>query len=119
MEESFDRLWKIQKILEILYNIFSIVHNASKYQAAEKFVFLFKEKAVFKQCIQIYLHENIQTVQLHWLHLPHQSILEEGQTMSSPTADSSTCHSDITAYGSKGMSSQNACEEFLLFPSPI
>ena len=51
MEESFDRLWKIQKLLEILYSIFSKVYNASKDQAAEKIVFLFKGKAVFKQCI--------------------------------------------------------------------
>jgi hypothetical protein len=51
MEENFDRLWKIQKILQILYNIFSKVHNTSKDQAAEKFVFLFKRKALFEQCI--------------------------------------------------------------------
>jgi hypothetical protein len=36
--------------------------------------------------------------------------------MPSPSADNSTCHSDITACSSKGMSSQNAYEEFLLFP---
>jgi len=51
MEESFDRLWIMQKVLEILYNIFSKVYITSKDQAAEKFVFLFKGDAVFKQCI--------------------------------------------------------------------
>jgi hypothetical protein len=51
MEESFDRLWKIEKILEILHNIFSKVCNTSKDKAAEEFVFLFKVKASFKQCI--------------------------------------------------------------------
>jgi len=51
MEGSFDRLWKIHKLLEILYSIFSKVYSTSKDQAAEKFVFLFKGKAVFKQCI--------------------------------------------------------------------
>jgi len=51
MEESIDRLWKIQKLLEIPYSVFSKVHNTSKDQAAEMFVFLFKGKAVFKQCI--------------------------------------------------------------------
>jgi hypothetical protein len=35
---------------EILYSIFSTVYSTSKDQVAEKFVFLFKEKAVFKQC---------------------------------------------------------------------
>jgi len=51
MEESFDRLWKIKKLLEILHSIFSKVYNTSKYQAAEKFVFHFKRKAVFIQCV--------------------------------------------------------------------
>ena len=41
----------MQKLPEILYSIFSKVHSTSKDQAAEKFVFLFKGKAVFKQCI--------------------------------------------------------------------
>ena len=65
----------------------------------------------------MFRHENIQTVQLHWLHLEHQSVLEEGQTMPSPTADSSMYYGDITACSSKGMSSQTEYEEFLLFPS--
>jgi len=65
------------------------------------------------------LHYNIQTVQLLWLHLQHQSVLQEGQTKPSPTADSNTCHSDVTACGNKGMSLQTAYEDFLLFPSPI
>jgi len=51
MEESFDKLWIIQNVLEILYNIFSKVYITSKDQAAEKFVFLFKGQADFKQCI--------------------------------------------------------------------
>jgi len=51
MEESFDRLWIIQKVLEFLYNIFSKVYITSKDQGAEKFVFLFKGQAVFKQFI--------------------------------------------------------------------
>ena len=76
-------------------------------------------QTMYCQEMQMFQHENIQTVQLHWLHLQHQSVLEEGQTMPSPTADSSTCHSDITACSSKGKSSQTAYEEFLLFPSPI
>ena len=42
MEENFDRVWKIQKLLEILYSIFSNVYNTSKNQEAEKFIFLFK-----------------------------------------------------------------------------
>jgi hypothetical protein len=51
LEESIDRLWKIQKLLEIPYSIFSKVYNTTKDQAAEMFVFLLKGKAVFKQCI--------------------------------------------------------------------
>jgi hypothetical protein len=50
-KERFEKLWKIQKILEILYSIFSKVYNTSRDQATEKFVFLFKGKAVFKLCI--------------------------------------------------------------------
>jgi hypothetical protein len=123
MQECLDRLWKIEKVLEILYNIFSKVYGTSKDQAAEKFVFPFKGQAVFQtmyfQEIQMFWHENIQTVQLHWLRLQHQSVLEEGQTLRSPTADSNTCHSDVTACGNKGMSSQIAYKDFLLFPSTI
>ena len=58
-------------------------------------------------------------IPLLWLHLKHQSVLEEGQTMPVTTADSNRCHSDVTACGNKGMSSQTAYEDFLLFPSPI
>ena len=88
-----------------------------------KFVFLFKGTAVFKQCIaKKYKCLGMKTHKLcnsTGYTLQHQSVLGEGQTMPSPTADSSTCHSDTTACGSKGMSSQTAYEEFLLFPSPI
>ena len=89
----------------------------------QKICFSLQRKGSFQtmycQETQMFQHENTQTVQLHWLHLQHQSVLEDRQTMSSPTADSSTCHSDITACGSKGKSSQIAYGEFLLFPSPI
>ena len=88
-----------------------------------KFVFLFKGKAVFKLCIaKKYKCLGMKTHKLcnsTGYTLQHQSVLGEGQTMPSPTADSSTCHSDTTACGSKGMSSQTAYEEFHLFPSPI
>jgi hypothetical protein len=43
--------WEIQKLLEILYSIFLKVYNTSKDQATEKFVFRFKRKAVFIQCV--------------------------------------------------------------------
>ena len=76
-------------------------------------------QTMYCQEIQMFWHENTQTVHLHWLHLQHQSVLGEGQKMPSPTADSSTRHSDITACGSKGISSQTAYGEFLLVPSPI
>jgi len=76
-------------------------------------------QTIYCQEIQRFWHENIQTVQLLWLHLQHQSVLEEGQTISSPTADSNTCHSDVTACGNKWMSSQTAYEDFLLLPSPM
>jgi hypothetical protein len=72
---------------------------------------------MYCQEIQKFQHENTQTVQLHWIQ--HQSILGQGQTMPSPTAESSTCLSDITVCGSKGTLSQTAYEEFLLFPSPV
>jgi hypothetical protein len=89
----------------------------------QKICFSLQSKGNFQtmycQEIQMFHHENIQTVQLHWLHLQHQSVLDEGQTMPCPTAESNTCHSDITVCGSKGMSSQTAYAEFLLFPSPI
>jgi hypothetical protein len=51
MKESYDRLWKVQNVLEILYSIFSKAYNTYKDQATEKFVFLFKGETVFKQCI--------------------------------------------------------------------
>ena len=76
-------------------------------------------QTMYCQEMQMFRHENIQTVQLHWLYLQHQSVLEVGQTMSSPTVDSSTCHSDITSCGSKSMSSQTEYGELILFPSPI
>ena len=76
-------------------------------------------QTMYFQEIQIFWHYNIQTVQLLWLHLQHQSVLEEGQTKPSPTADSSTYQSAVTACGNKRMSSQPAYEDFLLFPSPI
>ena len=44
MEESLDRLWKIQKLLEILYSIFSKVYSNSKDQAAESLFFFSKER---------------------------------------------------------------------------
>ena len=89
----------------------------------QKLCFSLQRKGSFQtmycQEIQMLRHENTQTMQLHWLHLQYQSVLGEGQTMPSPTADSSTCHSEMTACSSKGMSSQTAYEEFLLFPSLI
>jgi hypothetical protein len=120
MEESFDRLWEIQKLLEILHSIFSKVYSTSNDQAAEKF-FSLQIKGSFQTmyCQEMFLHENTPTVQMHWLHLQHQSALEERETMPCPTGDSNTCHSDITVCSSKGMSSKTAYEEFLLFPSNI
>ena len=44
MEESFDRLWKIEKLLEILYSIFSKVYGTSNDQAAENLFFSSAEK---------------------------------------------------------------------------
>jgi hypothetical protein len=44
MEESFDSLWKIQKLVEILNNIFSTVYSTSKVQAAENLFFSSKER---------------------------------------------------------------------------
>lgn len=72
--------------------------------------------SVYCQEIQMVWHENMQTVQLHWLHLQHQSVLEEGQTMFSPTPDSSTCQRDVIACCSKGMLSQTAYEDFFCSP---
>ena len=58
MEESFDRLWIIQNLLEILYNIFSKVYNTSKDQAAEKICFSLQRTGSFQtmyfQEIQIF-----------------------------------------------------------------
>ena len=76
-------------------------------------------QTMYSQEIQMFWHENIQTVQLFCLHLQHQSVLEEGQTKPIPTAGSSTYQSAVTACGNKRMSSQPAYEDFLLFPSPI
>jgi hypothetical protein len=42
MEESFDRPWKLQKLMEILHSIFSKVYNTSKDQAAENLFFFSK-----------------------------------------------------------------------------
>ena len=122
MEGSFNRLGNTKITGNSVQYIFKSLQHFHR-SGSRKFVFLFRRKLVFKtmycQEIQMFQHANTQTVQLHWLHLQHQSVLEEGQTMPSPTADSSTCHSDITACSSKGMSLQTAHGEFLLFPSPI
>ena len=73
-------------------------------------------QTMYCQDIQMFQHEDIWTVFLHWLHLQYQSVLEEGQTMSSTTADSSTCHRDVTACYSKGMSSQMHIKNFFYSP---
>jgi hypothetical protein len=73
MEEIFDKLWKTQKLLEILYSIFSKVYSTSRDQPAEKFVFFSSKERQFSNSVlpknTNVPAKNIQTLQLHWLHL--------------------------------------------------
>jgi hypothetical protein len=122
MEGSFDRLWKIQKLLEIVYSIFSKVYITFKGQAAENLFFSSNERQFSNNVllrntnVLACKHTNCATP----LVTLTASKCTWGRTDNAqPIADSSTCHSDINVCGSKGVSSQTAYGEFLLFASTI
>jgi len=50
-DESFDRLWKIRDLFEILNSTFSKFYNPSKNLAVHEVIVSFKERVIFKQYI--------------------------------------------------------------------
>ena len=50
-DESFDRLWKIRDLFEILNATFSKFYNASKNLAIDEVIVSFKGRVIFRQYI--------------------------------------------------------------------
>ena len=85
-----------------------------------KLLFPSRERVIFKQEYipkkrQAFQHQNFQTLWLDWIHVWHESILREGQTVHGTARDSNPCDSDKTDKEDRKTWPQIIHEQFLFF----